>query len=143
MIDQAGFVLDGSVTLSWYFQDEADPYADSVRDSLDRVEAAVPSLWALEIANVLIVGERRGRSTEAQATTWLGLLRALPIHVDDEATARAWDETMRLARTWTLTAYDAAYLELALRRGLPLATLDDKLKNAAVAAGGQLYLPAP
>lgn len=133
------FVLDGSITMSWYFQDEANEYADSVRDSLGPWQAVVPGLWPLEVANTLVVGERRKRSTPAQAATWLGLLEALPITVDNETTAHAWGETLALARSQNLSAYDAAYLELAMRRGLPLATLDDKLKAAAGAVGVAVF----
>lgn len=133
------FVLDGSVTMSWFFQDEANEYADSVRDGLGSWHAVVPALWPLEVANTLVVGERRRRSTPAQAATWLGLLEAFPIAVDVESTAHAWVETLALARSQNLSAYDAAYLELAMRRGLPLATLDGKLRAAAAAVGVALY----
>jgi predicted nucleic acid-binding protein len=133
------FVLDGSVTMCWYFQDEANEYADSVRDSLGPWQGVVPALWPLEVANTLVVGERRKRSTPAQAATWLSLLEALPITVDAETTAHAWVETLALARARNLSAYDAAYLELAMRRGLPLASLDDKLRSAATAVGVALY----
>jgi predicted nucleic acid-binding protein len=133
------FVLDGSVTMAWYFQDEMNDYADAVRDGLDRSQAVVPSLWPLEVANTVIMGERRKRSTPAQAATWLGFLGVLPIVVDGETTARAWGDTLGLARAHNLSAYDAAYLELAMRRGLPLATLDEKLKAAAAAVGVSMY----
>src|SRR4051794_34453121 len=128
-------VLDGSLTLAWYFADEANPYADAVALELATREAVVPSLWRLEVANALVIGERRKRSTEAQATNFLARLELLPIVIDDETDARAWGETIRLARAHTLSAYDASYLEIAMRRGLPLASLDDQLKAAAVAIG--------
>jgi len=140
MADTNGFVLDGSVTMAWYFKDEANDYADAVRDGLVSTWAVVPALWPLEVSNTLVMGERRKRSTPAQAATWLGLLRALPITVDDETAGRAWGETLGLARAQSLSAYDAAYLELAMRRGLPLATLDDKLKAAATTVGVSLFL---
>jgi predicted nucleic acid-binding protein len=132
-------VLDGSLTLAWYFADEADPYADAVAQELASREAIVPSLWRLEIANTLVVGERRKRSTEAQAASFLARLELLPIVIDDETDARAWGETIRLARAYSLSAYDAAYLELAMRRGLPLASLDDQLKAAAAPVGVPLF----
>lgn len=135
------FVLDGSVTMAWYFKDEANDFANAVRDGMDRSQAVVPSLWPLEVANTVVMGERRNRSTPAQAATWLGFLGALPIVVDGETSARAWSETLSLARAHNLSAYDAAYLELAMRRGLPLATLDGKLKAAATAVGVAWYLP--
>jgi predicted nucleic acid-binding protein len=135
------FVLDGSVTMSWYFKDEMNDYANAVRDGMAKSRALVPSLWPLEVANTLVMGERRKRSTPAQAATWLGLLGVLPIVVDGETTARAWGETLNLARGQNLSAYDAAYLELAMRRGVPIATLDDKLKAAARALGVFIFDP--
>jgi predicted nucleic acid-binding protein len=135
------FVLDGSVALAWYFKDEADPYADAVAAGFPGVRAVVPAIWPLEVANAVLMGERRKRSTEAQAVQWLGYLGSLPIIVDDETAARAWSDILSLARTRLLSAYDAAYLELAVRRGLPLATLDDKLKAAAKAAGVAEHKP--
>ena len=133
------FVLDTSLTLAWYFADEADPYADAVAQKLASTEAVVPSLWPLEVANALVMGERRKRSTEAQASAFLARLGRLPIVVDEETDARAWGDTLSLARAQNLSAYDAAYLELAMRRGLPLASLDEKLKAAATAVGVGLY----
>jgi predicted nucleic acid-binding protein len=134
------FILDGSVTLAWFFEDESDAYADAVQDSLTKAVAIVPALWHLEVANALLVGERRKRTTAAKVTHFLTLLSALPITVDDETAARAWSDTLALARAHSLSAYDAAYLELALRQGLPLATLDEPLREALRAVGGILYL---
>jgi predicted nucleic acid-binding protein len=135
------FVLDSSITLAWFFEDEADTYADAVQHSLAAATAVVPSLWPLELANALVTGERRKRTTEAKVTTFLALLKSLPITLDDETAVRASSEVPHLARAHNLSSYDAAYLELALRRGLPLATLDDKLKAAAAAAGVAEYKP--
>src|SRR3954467_8585886 len=117
------FVLDGSVTMAWYFKDEMSEYADAVRDGMDRSQAVVPTLWPLEVANTVVMGERRKRSTPSQAATWLGLLSVLPIVVDAETTRRGWGETLGLARAHHRSAYDAAYLELAIRRALPIATV--------------------
>lgn len=139
MVAPDRFVLDGSVALAWLFHDEQDPYADAIVAKLPAVEMLVPRLWHLEVANVLLVGERRGRCTAADVTTWLGYLSALPVVVDAETEARAWADTVALARRNDLTEYDAAYLELALRTRLPLATLDRKLKSAAVAVGISLH----
>lgn len=133
------FVLDNSVVMVWGFEDEADPYAETLLDSMPTARAHVPNLWPLEVANVLLVGERRRRITAADTARFLSLLDSFPIAVDDETTARAWVETLALARAQNLSAYDAAYLELAMRRGLPLATLDDKLKAAATAVGVALH----
>lgn len=135
------FVLDCSVTVSWFFEDEVDAYAGSIEDSLASVVAVVPALWRLEVLNALLVGERRGRTTEAKATAFLTLLRSLAIEEDDETSLRAWHETLRVARTHGLSAYDAAYLELAMRRGLALATLDARMKTAASAVGIAMFKP--
>jgi predicted nucleic acid-binding protein len=137
----AAFVLDGSVALAWYFVDEQEAYADGVAASLPSSAAVVPAVWPLEVANAVLMGERRQRGTTTKASVWLRFLRSLPITVDDETHLRAWGDTLDLARTHGLTAYDAAYLELALRRGLPLATLDKKLRAAAKAAGAAEYKP--
>ncbi len=131
----SAFVLDGSVTMVWGFEDEDDTYAAALLDRMPERHAHVPSLWPLEVANALIVGERRGRITPADAARFLAILDTFPITVDDETAVRAWSDTMHLARAHHLSAYDAAYLELAIRRGLPLATLDDRLKAAATAVG--------
>lgn len=136
------FVLDGSVTMAWFFRDEIDAYVEAVEDALAHAEVVAPALWPLEIANTLVVGERRKRNTESPATTWLSYLRALTIVVDDETALQAWGDTLSLARAHRLSAYDAAYLELALRRSLPLATLDDRLKDAAAAVGVAVYKPS-
>ena len=134
------FVLDGSLALAWYFKDEATPYADAVAASFPVSRAAVPVIWPLEIANAVLMGERRQRSTEAQAAKWFGCLGSLPIIVD-ETNDQAWRDVLRLARAHRLSAYDSAYLELALRRGLTLATLDNKLKAAASALGLSMFAP--
>src|SRR5262245_53905167 len=135
------FVLDGSLTLAWYFEDESNPYADAVAASFPRATAVVPSIWHLEVANGVLMGERRKRSKEAQAAKWLAYLSSLPIAIDEETSAKACSDVLHLARAHGLSAYDAAYLELALRRGLSLATLDAPLKAAAKAAGVPEYIP--
>jgi predicted nucleic acid-binding protein len=137
----AAFVLDGSITLAWFFEDETNAYADAVHDALASATAVAPSLWPLEVANAVLMGERRKRTTEAKVSTFLALLRSLPVALDDETGLHAWNDTLRLARAHQLSAYDAAYLELALRRKLPLATLDVRLKAAAHAAGVVEYTP--
>jgi len=142
MAQSEGFVLDSSVTMAWYFQDEENDYANAVRDGLGESRAVVPSLWPLEVANTILVGEKRKRSNQAQAATWTGLLSALPITIDEETGTRAFSDILNLGRAQNLSAYDAAYLELAMRRGLPLATLDEKLKAAAGAVGVPIYSAA-
>jgi predicted nucleic acid-binding protein len=133
------FVLDGSVTMVWGFEDEDDEYAAAILEKMPDLQAFVPSIWPLEVANALIMGERRGRTTPADAARFLAILGTFPINVDDETATRAWADTMHLARAHSLSAYDAAYLELAIRLGLPLATLDDRLKAAATAVGVTPY----
>ncbi len=135
------FVLDCSLTVAWFFEDGMNRYAQAVEDSL-AAAAVVPGLWPLEVANALLVGERRSRATEANVTTFLRLLAALPIALDDDTASRAWQQSLHLARSHRLSVYDAAYLELALRQGLPLATLDDRLAAAATSAGVPAYKPA-
>ena len=132
---KVSFVLDNSIVMAWSFEDEIDEYADAVLDRLATTSAVVPALWPLEVANALLMGERRKRSTEAETIKWTGLLASLPIIFDEETNAHAWGDTLSLARGHNLTAYDAAYLELAIRRGLPMATIDRKLRIAAEAVG--------
>ena len=132
-------VIDCSVTMAWYFKDEATPYTNAVRAALATERAAVPALWPLEVANVLLMGERRKRSTQAKATKWLRFLAALPIAVDTQTPALAFDPILTLARSHKLTAYDAAYLELAMRLGVPLAARDAALEKAAQAVGVPLF----
>jgi predicted nucleic acid-binding protein len=134
-----GVIIDSSVALSWCFPDENNPYAREVLRSLPTMVAHVPSLWTLEIANSLLVGERRNRLTEADSLRFIGILATLPIHVDRETPNHALHDTLDLARRQQLSAYDGSYLELAMRRGLPLATLDQRLRDAAAAVGVELY----
>ena len=130
-----GFVLDCSVAMAWCFADETNPYTEAVLQDLADVGAVVPSIWPLEMANVLLVAERRKRISKAQSRRFVELLQSLPIAVDDVSAARVWDGVLSLAREQQLSAYDAAYLELAMREGLPLATADNALKRAAKRCG--------
>ena len=91
------FVLDGSVTLVWGFTDEDDDYATTILDRMPDLQAHVPNLWPLEVANALLVGERRGRTTPADAARFLSILGAFPIAIDDETVARPWVEITHLA----------------------------------------------
>jgi predicted nucleic acid-binding protein len=135
------FVLDASVTLAWLFHDEHDSYADAVAKAMLGAKPLVPRLWHVEVANILVVSERRGRCTQADSTNWLGFLAALPITVDGETEYRAWSETIALARQRSLSVYDATYLELAMRENLPIATLDKQLIVTAKAVGVPLFAP--
>lgn len=133
------FVIDNSVVMAWYFEDEASDYTVAVLESLSKYDCIVPSIWPLEVANTLIVGERRGRATEARAARFIALLDALPIHVDPETTKHALLDTLQLAREHHLSSYDAAYLELAMREGVLLATQDKALKKAALKCGLKIF----
>lgn len=126
-------VIDASVTLAWYFEDEAAPSVDAVLDRVVKSGATVPSLWRLEVANAFQSAIRRKRIASSYRDEALAALAQLAIVVDMETEAYAWSTTLRLAERHGLTLYDAAYLELAQRRSLPLATLDKKLRGAAVA----------
>jgi predicted nucleic acid-binding protein len=128
-------VIDASLTLSWYFEDERPPAADAVLDQVGTSGAVVPSLWRLEIANGLQVAIRRQRIDVAFRDLALTNLARLPITIDADTDAHVWTTTLQLADRFQLTIYDAVYLELAQRRVLPLATLDSALRTAAEALG--------
>ncbi len=129
------FVIDSSVALTWCFEDEASPAADRLLAQLTDTGAVAPSLWPLEVLNGLAMAERRGRLTTLARHEKISFLQALPISLDHETAAQAWTTTTRLAERYRLTLYDAAYLELAQRLNLPLATLDKELREAARALG--------
>ncbi len=126
-------VLDCSVTLAWVYADETTGPVRRVFDLVSEGGAWVPALWRLEVANVLEMSTRRGRHDAAFRNATLADLTHLPIQIDGETDIHAWTETLDLADRHRLTLYDAAYLELAHRRGLPLATLDRDLRHAAAA----------
>lgn len=136
---QPTFVVDSSVTLTWCFEDEACDYGDSVLRALSGSMALAPPIWPTEVANALLMGERRGRSNQMQTLEWAELLETLPIAIAEVSLRGALREVVSLARQQRLTSYDAAYLELAMRRGLPLATLDQRLRDAAAAVGVHIY----
>ncbi len=135
-------VLDCSVAVAWCFDDEATPQLDALLDRVQGGGALVPSLWAIEITNVLLQAGRSGRITPTAIQERLGLLDMLPIETDAAGTGRGWRGTvLALATAERLTAYDATYLELAIRRGASLATTDKALRRAA-ALHGLAVLPA-
>ena len=129
------FVVDNSVVMAWCFEDEASPYTEGILDRLRETQALVPALWPLEAANVLLLAERRDRLNEAQTAHFAQLLEALPILVEEADVARILGPVLAVGRAHRLSAYDAAYLELAARQGLPLATRDSRLRKAAGNAG--------
>jgi predicted nucleic acid-binding protein len=137
----ADFVVDNSIVMAWCFADEENPYADRVLDALENQTAAVPSLWPLEVGNVLLVAERRKRLDKADSVRFLELLYDLPIEVLQEAPKRITGEIISLARAQNLSTYDASYLDLAMRKGLPLATSDKALILAVQQCGVVLFDP--
>ena len=124
-------VIDSSITLSWYFADEASSKSQAVLDEVGENGAVVPPLWRFEVANGLQMAVRRKRIDAAYRDDTLADLRILDVSVDPESSAHAWSASVRLAERHGLTVYDAAYLELAQRRRLRLATLDRALIAAA------------
>jgi predicted nucleic acid-binding protein len=135
------FVLDNSVAMRWCFQDDASGYAERVLDRLEDGEAAAPAVWPLEVGNALVVAERKGRLSPTDAASFLALLGDLTITVIQEPAERMLTEIFSLARQHQLTTYDASYLDLALRLGVPLATRDAALIRAAKKCGVALYHP--
>ena len=129
------FVLDCSVTMAWLFPDEATEATARLRDSLAEARAFVPSLWPVEVANVLLAATRRGRVGVDEWPEICAHLEVLPIEIDPVSTARVWGAVIELANRHGLSVYDAMYLELAVRMRLPLATLDRALAAAGQAAG--------
>lgn len=138
-----GLVVDASSVLAWCFEDEGGPEADALIDKVVAEGAVVPGSWSLEIANGLVSGERRRRIKPAESAAFVAMIEALPIDADTATGVRALHETVSLAREHRLSAYDAAYLELAMRLGLPLATDDRSLAAAARRAGVVLIGIAP
>ncbi len=129
------FVLDASVALAWCFEDENTPSARQILARLRAEAASVPATWPIEVANVLALAERRRRITPADSAEFIAKLEDVAILVDGETSSRAFGRVLDLAREERLTAYDAAYLELAMRLGVPLASKDANLCNAAQRLG--------
>jgi predicted nucleic acid-binding protein len=129
------FVLDASLALAWFFRDEQNAYAHRVLRRLGDDPAIVPDIWILEMVNGVLVAERRGRLTSADVARVSAELADLPIEPADVTLEQALGPVLDLARAEKLSAYDAAYLELAMREGLPLATQDAALQAAAGRVG--------
>jgi predicted nucleic acid-binding protein len=134
----ATFVVDCSVAMAWLFHDEATPKTAALLNRLATETALVPGWWFIEITNVLAMTERRGRITPTQSDAFIADLGKLGIERDDEAPDRAFTHLLALCRTHRLTSYDAVYLDLAVRRNLPLATLDEHLRKPAKKLGVRL-----
>lgn len=139
----SGCVLDNSVAMRWLLaslKESDQTYAEAVLQSLVATEALAPHLWHLEAANVLIGAEKRGVLKTGEVERFITQLEALPIQIDPLTSHQAFSRTLSLSRAYNLSSYDAAYLELAIREGLPLATLDGDLRKAAQRADVSLYL---
>ncbi len=134
----SGFVIDASIALAWCFDDEATEASRALLDRFEDERAEVPSLWHLEVANALAAGERNQRITPARMSEFIALIGELPIVVDEQTPGLALTTVLDLARSERLSAYDASYLDLAMRRGIPLATKDDALVKAARRVGVSL-----
>jgi len=137
----SGVVVDASVALSWCFPDERSDYADSVLVSLKGDTLIVPSIWPVEIANAVWVGERRKRIKPVDVRNFEDLLWDLTIVEISQSVAESMANLLPLAREHNLSAYDSTYLDIALRRGAPLATIDRMLERAARDAGIKLFKP--
>ena len=125
------FVVDSSVALAWVLPDEHGSPADVLADSLERSPACAPSLWPLEVGNALVMAQRRKRLTERDLDRVLKVVQSLAVELDATPVDETFPAIVAIARKLGLTTYDAAYLELAQRRGLPLATLDTRLAESA------------
>lgn len=134
-------VLDASTTLAWVFGDECHDRAWPIIESLQRFTAFAPAHYPLEVANGLLMALRRRRLTPDQAAAAVVALATLPVAIDGDTPARVYDGIWELAARHRLTIYDAAYLDLAIRRQLPLASLDDSLTRAAASVGIALAIP--
>jgi len=133
------FVLDTSVAMAWCFEDETNPYTDAVLDSLIDNAALAPSIWPLEVGNVLLVAERRNRMSQPESMRFLELLSSLPIRIENFSEQRMFETVLNLAREQSLSSYDASYLDLAMQTGLKLATLDQSLRKAADRCGVAIF----
>lgn len=134
----AAFVVDCSIAMAWLFRDEATPRTADLLNRLTNETALVPAWWFIEITNVLAMAERKGRITPAQSDAFIADLGKLGIERDDAAPDRAFTHLLGLCRMHRLTSYDAMYLDLAVRRNLPLATLDDDLRKSSKKLGVSL-----
>jgi len=134
----ATFVVDCSIAMAWLFSDEATPKTAALLNRLTTETALVPAGWFIEITNVLAMAERKGRIKPMESDAFIADLSKLGIERDDEAPDRAFTHLLALCRKHRLSSYDAIYLDLAVRRNLPLATLDDALRKAAHKVGVRL-----
>lgn len=139
MRNKYDFVLDCSLAMAWCFEDESSPQTDAVLENFIKTRAVVPTIWPLEVANVLLLAQQKKRITELHAASFIEALAALPIIIDPSTSSRAMHSIFLLAKELSLTIYDAAYLELALREKIPLVTLD----KALIKAAKKMHIPLP
>ena len=138
------FVLDNSVAMRWLLASEKvsdQKYAEQVLESMRHVDALTPNLWHLEAVSVLLGAEKRGEVSLGEIERFISQLENLPIHVDTLTAHQAFSRTLSLSRAYKISSYDASYLELAMREGLSLSTLDKKLIKAAKKADVEIYKP--
>ena len=134
-----GIVIDASVALAWCFPDEASDYADGVLVALEDQTIIVPAIWPLEVANALLVGERRKRIRLPEVRRFVELLEGLDIAVHAQPASDTVSNILPLAREYDLSSYDAAYMDVAIREDIPLATLDVTLQKAARKSGIKIF----
>ena len=134
----ASFIVDCSLTMAWLFKDEATLQSTELLERFDAESALVPALWFPEVTNVLAIAERKNRITQNESEDFVTQLSQLDIEVDTEPSERAFTQLLPLCRAHQLTSYDTVYLELAIRRQLPLATLDEPLRKVALGLGIKL-----
>ena len=143
VLSPVGVVVDASVALAWCFPDEAGDYADSVLVALEGRTMLVPAIWGLEIANAVLAGERSKRLRQPEIRRFTTLLEGLSLVQDVQPVCHHVSNVLPVAREYSLSAYDAAYLELSIRHGAPLATPDRKLRRAARKAGIEVFAGLP
>ena len=134
-----GVVVDASVALAWCFPDEGSDYADRVLVAVEGHVVLVPALWSIEITNALLVAEKRKRIKQVETRRFIDLLSELTVVMDARSVADAVSDILPLGREYVISAYDAAYLDVAIRHGVPLATLDSNLRKAGSSAGIEIF----
>ncbi len=134
-----GIVIDASVALAWCFPDEDSDYADRVLVALEGHAVLVPALWSIEITNALLVAEKRKRVKQVETRRFIDLLSELTVVMDARPVADAVSNILPLGREYAISAYDAAYLDVAIRHAAPLATLDSNLRKAGISAGIEIF----
>lgn len=133
------FVLDASVAVAWCFEDERQFHGDAALEALKKDSALAPAIWPFEVANALLVAERRGRLSRSDLARFTQLLAGLPIEIERRTTDGIFDSVLHTAQAQNLSVYDAAYIDLAMRSGLPIASLDARIRAASASVGITLF----